>query len=146
MSPQERSLQRAADAQRRQAIARVKQFLKLPEDRQEKSRPSLEKQYAKLTARVGKNYQVPKFEELLDDPNSWTKLEPAKPAKEGKGQRLSSLEDVVRDAYLRTLSRYPDKEESKIAISYINESESPTAGIEGLMWALVNTKEFIISH
>ncbi|WP_233148584.1 hypothetical protein [Rhodopirellula sp. MGV] len=53
---------------------------------------------------------------------------------------------MIRQAYLRTLSRYPNADETEIATQYINESDSPTKGLEGLMWALVNTKEFIISH
>ena len=52
----------------------------------------------------------------------------------------------MEDAYLRTLSRYPDQEEIDISISFIEESDSPANGVQSLLWALVNTKEFIITH
>ena len=58
----------------------------------------------------------------------------------------TSMEQVVDDAYLRTLSRFPDPDERETSLQFIAESDSPKVGIESLMWALVNTKEFIITH
>jgi hypothetical protein len=56
------------------------------------------------------------------------------------------MDSLVEDAYLRTLSRYPDKEEAEIAVAFIEESKSPADGVQSLLWALVNIKEFIITH
>ncbi|MCA9190933.1 MAG: DUF1549 domain-containing protein [Planctomycetales bacterium] len=56
------------------------------------------------------------------------------------------LEWLIDQAYLRTLSRRPDNSEISLAKKYFEEEESPTAAIEGLMWSLVNTKEFILNH
>ena len=140
--------QRAADGARRQMINRVKQFAKLPEARREATRKRVEQQYNSMAKKMRKDYHVPSFDELVADPGSWTELTPPR-SSDGSSKEQdadASFEKVVKEAYLRTLSRYPDDEESKIAIAYINESETPTQGIEGLMWALVNTKEFIISH
>lgn len=53
---------------------------------------------------------------------------------------------VVQEAYLRTLSRPPNSDEAATAIDFIRESESPALGLEGLLWALINTKEFIVNH
>jgi hypothetical protein len=53
---------------------------------------------------------------------------------------------VVREAYLRTLSRLPNDEESALAQRHINEAKTPIDGAKDLMWALLNTKEFIINH
>ena len=90
---------------------------------------------------------MPSFKDLLKNPKSWTELV-EKSASSGSVDegKIASLEGVVQETYLRTLSRYPDDEEVGIAVEYIRESESPAKGIEGLVWALVNTKEFIISH
>lgn len=138
---------RAAEALRRQAVSKVRGFVKSNEARQEKIRPQLERDYQRLTKRL-KGFEVPPLDELIEAPGSWTEVVEAaeKPLSGQAGEQSNSLEQIVQDAYLRTLSRYPDPEEASIAIAYINESEMPSSGIEGLLWALVNTKEFIISH
>lgn len=146
--PKAKSRQRAADSMRKQAIIRIKQFVKLPKQRKEKSRKRIKQQHLSLTKRMSKEYHVPSFAELVADPTCWPELTPPK-SPEGNGvgpDAKSSLDQIVQQAYLRTLSRYPDDDETQIAVSYIVESDNPTNGIEGLMWALVNTKEFIISH
>ncbi len=53
---------------------------------------------------------------------------------------------VVRLAYLRTLSRPPTDTEVERSTRFIHEAADPVAGLKGLLWALVNTKEFIINH
>lgn len=53
---------------------------------------------------------------------------------------------IVTDAYLRTLSRYPKSDELETASAYLTSSEDLRNGLEGLMWALINTKEFIVNH
>jgi hypothetical protein len=53
---------------------------------------------------------------------------------------------LVREAYLRTLSRLPTDEERQVAMRYLSESETPAAGMKDLMWALLNTKEFIVNR
>ncbi|MGH7138370.1 MAG: DUF1553 domain-containing protein, partial [Pirellulales bacterium] len=55
-------------------------------------------------------------------------------------------EELVREAYLRTLSRLPKDEEQQVAMRYLTESETPAAGMKDLMWALLNTKEFIVNR
>ncbi len=68
---------------------------------------------------------------------------------ESKAQMMpatTNIESLVEEAYLRTLSRFPDDEEKQISTAFINESETPANGVQSLLWALVNTKEFIITH
>ncbi|QDV88111.1 DUF1549 and DUF1553 domain-containing protein [Planctomycetes bacterium TBK1r] len=146
--PRAAAAQRAADSMRRQIIDRIRQFNKLPEARREQTQKRIVQQYNSVAKKLRKDYHVPSFEELVAAPNTWTELTPpvATEGSDGVIESDRSLEKVVRQAYLRTLSRYPDDEEQQVAIDYINESENKTNGIEGLMWALVNTKEFIISH
>lgn len=55
-------------------------------------------------------------------------------------------EALVREAYLRTLSRLPKDDEQQVAMHYLTESETPAAGMKDLMWALLNTKEFIVNR
>jgi hypothetical protein len=55
-------------------------------------------------------------------------------------------ERIVRQAYLRTLSRYPTGQELERAAQFVLESDDPIDGARGLLWALINTKEFIVNH
>jgi len=53
---------------------------------------------------------------------------------------------LVKTAYLRTLNRYPDDHEQTKALAYLNDSASVVSGLRDLLWALVNTEEFIVNH
>jgi hypothetical protein len=53
---------------------------------------------------------------------------------------------LIEEAYLRTLSRLPDQEERQIALVSLKESKDQQAALEDLMWVLINTKEFIVNH
>ena len=52
----------------------------------------------------------------------------------------------IRNAYLRTVSRPPTAEELQRSKQYITESEQTSTGMRDLVWALLNTKEFIVNH
>ena len=136
---------RAAEAQRRGLVARLKQLAKIPEEKREKPFARVKQQYKSVVKRLGKDFQVPSLDALMEDPGSWTELRPIGLIERVAGQE-KGLAEIVEEAYLRTLSRYPDEEETSVAMQFITDSEQPSDGIEGLMWALVNTKEFIISH
>ncbi len=58
----------------------------------------------------------------------------------------SSVAQLVDRTYLRTLSRLPDEQERERSIAYLESSETPVDGARGLLWALLNTKEFIVNH
>lgn len=53
---------------------------------------------------------------------------------------------IIDDAYLRTVSRYPKQEEKERALAYIAEGDDKVESFRGLVWALINTKEFIVNH
>jgi Protein of unknown function (DUF1549)/Protein of unknown function (DUF1553) len=59
--------------------------------------------------------------------------------------RLSDAE-LVRQAYLRTVSRPPTAEELARAGQHLHESTNRLTGLRDLLWALLNTKEFIVNH
>lgn len=65
---------------------------------------------------------------------------------EANNTETAELEDLVEEAFLRTLSRMPTELESKKSISAIVRAESPAIGLSDLMWALINSKEFILNH
>lgn len=71
--------------------------------------------------------------------------------KDGWIQRVSrakgpDAESLVCDAYLRTLSRLPDDRERSTARRHLEESGLSASGLRDLLWALINTKEFIVNH
>jgi hypothetical protein len=53
---------------------------------------------------------------------------------------------LVELAYLRTVSRYPDASEAKRSLEHVESAGDTVRGIKDLLWALVNTKEFILNH
>jgi hypothetical protein len=57
-----------------------------------------------------------------------------------------ALKPLVETAYLRTLSRLPNADELAVATQYVVDDGSLTGGLQDLLWALVNTKEFIVNH
>lgn len=68
-----------------------------------------------------------------------TAEEPLLTSAEGRKQ-------IIQEAYLRTVSRFPTTEEVAKCEAYFNESSSPSLGARDLIWALLNTKEFITNH
>lgn len=53
---------------------------------------------------------------------------------------------LIREVYLRTVSRPPTDEEYQRAYHYLEESSSNVTGLRDLLWAMLNTKEFIVNH
>ncbi len=73
---------------------------------------------------------------------------PANAGAPDKGEKVADLDpdQIIKQAYLRTLSRYPTEEELKRSRQFVSDSEETMNGVRGLLWALVNTKEFIVNH
>jgi hypothetical protein len=55
-------------------------------------------------------------------------------------------QELVRRLYLRTLSRYPQEQEFDRALTYLDKSDNLYNGLRDLVWAVVNTEEFIVNH
>jgi hypothetical protein len=53
---------------------------------------------------------------------------------------------LVEEAYLRTLSRQPSDEELAKSLAYLSDSATLQSGMRDILWALLNTKEFIVNH
>jgi hypothetical protein len=59
---------------------------------------------------------------------------------------VRAAEALVREAYLRTVSREPSASESTVARNYLKQAGDEATGLRDLLWALLNTKEFITNH
>ncbi|MCG8648519.1 MAG: DUF1549 and DUF1553 domain-containing protein [Pirellulales bacterium] len=53
-------------------------------------------------------------------------------------------QSLVRQAWLRTLSRPPNQDESARALDHFKQTDSTVEGLRDLLWALLNTKEFVL--
>jgi hypothetical protein len=68
----------------------------------------------------------------------------------GAGGRIAKLleeekavGEMITEIYLVTVCRIPSSEEMQACLTIIEESPSPKEGYEDLMWALINSKDFL---
>jgi len=71
-----------------------------------------------------------------------------RPVSKTAGEKVADLDstDIVKQAFLRTLSRFPDDRELARSRGYIEGAGDTSQGLRDLLWALLNTKEFIVNH
>lgn len=78
--------------------------------------------------------------DMLDRADGWiAQVTKEKPASE-------RIDELVSTAYLRALSRRPTDAEVGDCREHISDSEDMIEGLRDLMWALLNTREFIANH
>jgi len=141
--PRAAAAQKRAENSRKLFLSRVAQYKKLPAERQAKAKSQLLREYNRMTAKLkSMKFDVPKLSRLLQDKNAWPELN----APTSIETPSKTVQELIEEAYLRTLSRFPEPEETEISVSFIEESKTPADGMQSLLWALVNTKEFILSH
>ena len=97
---------------------------------------SLRASEARLEARLAE------FKKDLDQKSRRPSDAPAEPVKTAA---LGPAE-LVTQAYLRTFSRYPTDSEVQQAEEYLQTSTDLSVGMRDLIWALLNSKEFVVNH
>ena len=70
----------------------------------------------------------------------------SRPAAKVAKLELPECEAIAREAYLRTLSRKPTDSELATATHHLAEALDGARGMRDLLWALLNTKEFLTNH
>lgn len=55
-------------------------------------------------------------------------------------------DELIREAWLRTFSRPPSDEELAIGRERLATTGDPLSGLRDVLWALLNSKEFILNH
>jgi hypothetical protein len=84
---------------------------------------------------------------LRNDQDVWKRLSTKSGwIKQIAAEKNPDVERLIESAWLRTLGRKPTEAEQKTARESVAGAENTTAGIQSLMWALLNTKEFIVNH
>jgi hypothetical protein len=52
----------------------------------------------------------------------------------------------IEEIYLWTYSRLPTEAERRICLEHLQKSPSAQKGLEGLMWSLLNSSDFLLNH
>ena len=60
--------------------------------------------------------------------------------------KLTDEADLIREAWLRSVNRPPTPTEVDRAKEHLASAKSTEEGMADLLWALMNTKEFILNH
>jgi hypothetical protein len=60
--------------------------------------------------------------------------------------KARSPQDKIRDIYLRVYSREPLPDEAAVALAHLTKAKDEKLAFEDILWALVNTKEFLFNH
>jgi Protein of unknown function (DUF1553)/Protein of unknown function (DUF1549) len=55
-------------------------------------------------------------------------------------------DEVIEELFLATLCRFPDDKEKRAALEHVKSAEDRRAGFVDMLWALINTREFILNH
>jgi hypothetical protein len=84
---------------------------------------------------------------LRNDGDIWSRLSTKKGwLAQVSQEKRNDTEGLVREAYLRSVSRLPDTKEMQIAVEHISSADDNIQGLRSLLWALLNTKEFLLNH
>lgn len=127
-------------AQLEKGMTRIKdQLAKLDREKDAEQREELLSRQKKLSRQIQKLAAEEKEAKAKDaEEASEGKVPPELVASRGK--------ELVREAYLRTLSREPSDEELAKSLVYLGDSATIQTGMRDILWALLNTKEFIVNH
>ncbi len=87
---------------------------------------------------------VPQTLFLMSDPVLLKKLTTGRLAKLLAEKKTDG--EVVEELFLATLSRQPDERERKAALGHIAAKKDRTEAFTDVLWALINTREFILNH
>jgi hypothetical protein len=134
-----RQLKQRLELIEQQVAQQQRRLKKLGDDANAKQRAELQRRLKSLQG------QAARIAQLLNKGapgKADDKAEEAKPAADAKLQPR----ELVAQAYLRTLSRLPNDQELERSLAYIDQDQSPVDGVRDLLWALINTKEFIVNH
>jgi hypothetical protein len=116
--------------------------------------PSLAEQVTALENRIRRAKTRGSEKEKAQLPNLEKQLAAAKQRQADQAKAVKAAgnvkkldpEALIREAYLRTVCRPPTDEEMGVAKDYLKESRNALTGIRDVVWALINTKEFITNH
>lgn len=111
----------------------------------EKLKGSEDKKAYKIAVREAAQYER-RYAKLPPAPKAETPVETAEVKPKNSSLPDDKLKSIIEEAYLRTVSRYPNDSETATALHFIQQAKTPLSGVRDLLWTLLNTKEFIVNH
>ena len=76
--------------------------------------------------------------------------DPAVETGDGRLKRLlaagKSDDEIVEELFLAALSRFPDAAEKRAALDRVRAKGDRRAAFTDVVWALINTREFVLNH
>ena len=83
---------------------------------------------------------------LANHPRVWEKIRDPN----GRAAKLAKAPgaevEKVEELFLATVGRRPGDGERDACLKYLQAAGSPEAGLQGVLWSLVNTREFLLQH
>ena len=64
----------------------------------------------------------------------------------GDSNNKNDVTELIKEAWLRSVNRLPSQTEISRAKEHLANAASTEDGLTDLLWALMNTKEFILNH
>jgi len=83
---------------------------------------------------------------LANHPRVWEKI------RDPNGRVAKSMKDSndvskrVEALFLATVSRLPSDAEREACAKFVGEAETVEKGLQGVLWGLINTREFLVQH
>ncbi len=139
-----RNDKRAEKGGDKRADAAGEKLKELKEQIAEAKKAGDKKRLQKLQARLAELARGPALAESAAQPQ--TKGTAPPPPSKPLESKPFDAPAVIRQAYLRTLSRLPSEQELARCRQEIEQAGDTTSGVRNVLWALLNTKEFIVNH
>ena len=83
---------------------------------------------------------------LANHPRVWEKIKDANGRVAKVLKEQSSDASRIEELFLATLSRLPTEGERLACDSHMKNAESAEKGLQGVLWSLLNTREFVVQH
>jgi flagellar biosynthesis GTPase FlhF len=81
---------------------------------------------------------------LMTDPTLQNKIQTGRLQKlVREGKRAG---DIIDELFLATLTRFPSAAEKEAALEHVKGRRDPGTGMVDVVWALINTREFVLNH
>lgn len=114
---------------------------RLPEKPDADASPQEQKRYKTAMTAYRKQAATIKTERKRLDEYTGKSVEAAAPAK-----AIADPDKLIEEVFLRTVSRPPSSTELEVARQDLSKADSVSGGVRELLWAMLNTKEFMINH
>ena len=82
----------------------------------------------------------------LNRKGGWLHEVGPRPATKPGGGKAPDTDALVKEAFLRSLSRPPTAAEAKRSAAHLDQAANRAEGLHDLLWALLNTREFVTNH